>query len=93
MGQAEGSVFRLHPFRLTGSPSPIDHNKSSNLARLHSRLELCCCLCYGNYTTLRRMQATLRFALRWQVWPPRTRLRLIRLQMRWNRDLVPRGEA
>jgi len=30
------------------------------------------------------MQAALRFALRWQVWPPRTRLRLIRLQMRWG---------
>jgi hypothetical protein len=39
------------------------------------------------------MQATLRFALRWQVWPPRTRLRLIRLMMRWDRDLVPKGEA
>jgi len=39
------------------------------------------------------MQATLRFALRWQMWPSRTRLRLIRLLMRWNGDLVPRGEA
>ncbi|HEY1161887.1 MAG TPA: hypothetical protein VGF78_02335 [Candidatus Dormibacteraeota bacterium] len=38
--------------------------------------------------TLFRMTATLRFALRWQVWRPQTRLRLIRLLMRWEPDQV-----
>jgi len=53
----------------------------------------CCCLYYGNWAILCGMQATVRFALRWQVWPPRTRLLLIRLLMRWNGDLLARGEA
>jgi hypothetical protein len=50
--------------------------------------ERCCCLCYGTSMTLFRMTSTLRFALRWQVWRPRTRLRVIRLLMRSEPDQV-----
>ena len=52
--------------------------------------ERCCCPCYGTWMTLSRMTATLRFARRWQVWRPRTRLRLIRLLMRWEPDQIAR---
>ena len=50
------------------------------------------CFCYASQAILSRMGATLRFALRWQLWSRRTRLRLIRLQLRWDRDLVPKSE-
>lgn len=53
----------------------------------------CCGLCYGPGLIIDRVKATLDWALRLQVWRPRTRLRLIRLQMRWNRDVVPNAEA
>jgi hypothetical protein len=39
------------------------------------------------------VHATLRLALRWQLWEPRTRLRLIRLLMRWDREQDARDEA
>jgi hypothetical protein len=32
--QAERAVLRQHPFRLARSPSPMGHNKSSNLRRV-----------------------------------------------------------
>jgi hypothetical protein len=39
------------------------------------------------------MHATLRLALRWHLWDPRTRLRLIRLLMRWDSEQVSRVES
>ena len=43
-------------------------------------------LCAVNHP--QAMRSTLRFALRWQLVPLGTRLRLIRLLMRWNPNLV-----
>jgi hypothetical protein len=40
-----------------------------------------------------RVHATLRLALRWQLWEPRTRLRLIRMLMRLDHEQALRDEA